>query len=118
MKSMLDFSFDRVAAMTSCRTLTACGANSTPERRPRSWPDSDYDSICVECNGEFIDAASVTIIDIPTSDSAFEIVHLVFPRRNERTNRCACPDSADRAIWHELIQGHRAQSSATHDSQP
>jgi hypothetical protein len=118
MKSMLDFSFDTVGDMTSCRTLTAYGATSTPVRRPRSWPDSDYDSICLECNGEFIDSASFTLIDVPTSDSAFEIAHFVCPRCNERTNHCACPDSADRAIWHELIQGHRAQSSATHDSQP
>jgi hypothetical protein len=66
--------------------------------------------------GEFIDSASFTLIDVPTSDSAFEIAHFVCPRCNERTNHCACSDSADRAIWHELIQGHQAQSSPTQDS--
>ena len=46
--------------------------------------DADRDSLWLECNGELVDAGSVTIVGVRMTALVAEIVEFVCPRCNQR----------------------------------
>ena len=86
MKSILDFSFDDThgSIYDIVQNFDLAWRELETREAPEVSADPDRDSIWLECNGELVDAASVKIVDIPKSDTDFEVVHFVCPRCNER----------------------------------